>query len=214
MIVNSEELVFSKLWSAFPVGKSYSGPDHPEIDDSGEVKKEIGGNVNAGWITNTCTIRLSRALNYYSGDEALKKKLKIPKHVKLKSSIVKSNTGYLETVSGTDGLRYAYRVRDMVCYLVDLFGPADQTVKSGSTYGVDPAGLSGSKGFIYFDVKVWSDATGHLDLWDGSASGSYIETTEVGPVNARTEITTSVKGLVRHHSYFGVASEVWLWACS
>ena len=214
MIVNSEELVFTKLWAAFPVGPSYSGPDHPEIDDSGEVKTLIGGKANAGWITNTCTIRLSRALNYYPADKDLSTKLKIPKHVRLKSNIRKSNTGYLETVSGSDGLRYGYRVNDMACYLVDLFGPADHKVTSGSKYGVDPSVLSGASGIIYFDVKVWSDATGHLDLWDGSASGSYIETTEVGPLNARTEIKTSVKGLIRHHSYFGVASEVWLWACS
>ena len=29
-----------------------------------EVKALIGGHVNAGWITNTCVIRMSRALNY------------------------------------------------------------------------------------------------------------------------------------------------------
>jgi len=29
-----------------------------------EVKKLIGGKVNATWITNTCVIRVSRALNY------------------------------------------------------------------------------------------------------------------------------------------------------
>ncbi len=28
--------------------------------------------------------------------------------------------------------------------------------------------LKGKKGIIIFEIKGWSDATGHADLWDGS----------------------------------------------
>jgi len=35
-----------------------------ELSDAESAKEFIGGNVNDDWITNTCAIRLSRALNY------------------------------------------------------------------------------------------------------------------------------------------------------
>ena len=37
--------------------------DYIYYPDSAEVKKEIGGAVDAGWITNTCAIRVSGASN-------------------------------------------------------------------------------------------------------------------------------------------------------
>jgi hypothetical protein len=47
---------WTDLWNEYP--------DYISFPDSSEVKKGIGGAVNARWITNTCAIRLSRALNY------------------------------------------------------------------------------------------------------------------------------------------------------
>ena len=42
---------FSSLWAHYPHG------------DSASVKRQIGGNVNLAWVTNTCVIRISRAFN-------------------------------------------------------------------------------------------------------------------------------------------------------
>ena len=40
--------------------------NYPDMDGD-YVKQMIGGQVNADWITNTCAIRTSRALNYANG---------------------------------------------------------------------------------------------------------------------------------------------------
>ncbi len=123
---------FDAMWSAYPSGEAE------------EVKRLIGGSVNADWITNTCTIRLSRALNYAG-------------------FTVPGAVPGLSTVRGGDGKRYAYRVAEMRRYLRAVLGPP--TVVGT---GADRAKFAGKKGLIMFDVRIWSDATGHFDLWDGS----------------------------------------------
>jgi len=120
---------FADMWANYPNG---------EADD---VKALIGGNVNATWVTNTCTIRLSRALNYAGFD-------------------IPSDVSGLNTLRGGDDKRYAYRVAEMRRYLLGVLGQPTIT-------GTDPSLYQGHKGIIMFVVK-FSDATGHFDLWDGS----------------------------------------------
>jgi len=117
------------------------------MGSSEEVKRKIGGNVNASWITNTCVIRMSYAFN------------------KSFSPIPNGWAG-LTTVKGGDGKRYAFRVAEFKPYLVGKYGKPDVT-------GTTAAEFSGKKGIIMFDVQGWSDATGHFDLWDGSQARNH-----------------------------------------
>jgi hypothetical protein len=126
------EGVFSSLWAAYP------------DTDSATVKSEIGGNVNADWITNTCVIRLSRALNAAGG-----------------SFLVPKNFPGLTTVSGGDGKRYAFRVVEIAKYLLATYG-LPQVRKTSD--------IKGRKGIVLYDREGWSDANGHFDMWDGSTA--------------------------------------------
>lgn len=134
---------FQRLWD-----------NYPSEHDALAVKKAIGGKVNAPWITNTCTIRLSRAFNY-AGQP-------IPAHFP-----------GLHTVAGADGKAYAFRVSEMSKYLASRYGHATYiaTGAEGRTR------LAGHRGVIMFDVRGWNDATGHFDIWNGSTArySAYFE---------------------------------------
>ncbi len=124
-----------------------------------EVKALIGGNVNADYITNCCTIRVSRALNGAG------------------APIPKSFAG-LTTVSGADGKRYAIRVKELRVYLRSTYGAPTLTASGGAV----PESFRGVSGIIMFDVRGWSDASGHADLWDGATcayKGYWAEAFEV-----------------------------------
>ncbi len=122
-------------------------PDYGSDPDSATVKKDIGGEVNEGWIVNTCAIRMSRGLNY-SG-------VSVP-----------GNFAGLLTVKGGDGKRYALRVAEMRKWMPHIFGKPDydQTKKAGDAF--DKSTLADLKGVIAFDIH-FADATGHFDAWDG-----------------------------------------------
>ncbi len=119
------------------------------LGTSEEVKHLIGGRVNAGWITNTCAIRLCRSLNYAADEH------KIPKEAGL------------NTVSGDDKLLYAYRVREMKTFLQKRYGLPHVTENAVNGV-VDRSKFNAKNGIICFDVEGWADATGHFTLWDGS----------------------------------------------
>ncbi len=142
---------FQSLWDNYP-------DDH----DPEAVKKKIGGKVDAKWIANTCTIRLSHAFNY-SGQP-----------------IPNSFPG-LNTVTGADGMFYAFRVREMRRYLEATYGEP-------SFHATGPEAhlhAKNKRGVIMFDVRGWNDATGHFDIWNGSKA--------------------------RHDEYFKRASAVLMW---
>ena len=132
--------IWSKFWWEYPDYGTYPLP--------GAVKKEIGGAIDAAWIVNTCTIRLSRGLNY-SG-------VKIPAHF-----------AGLATVAGGDALHYALRVAEVRKWLPHAIGKPDfdLTKKAGEAF--DKTALAAAKGIIAFDIH-FRDATGHFDAWDGS----------------------------------------------
>lgn len=124
---------FDSMWNEYPSGEAAA------------IKRRIGGNVNAEWITNTCVVRVSRAFNYSGHD--------VPK-----------DRANLVTVKGGDQLRYAFRVKEFRGYLKAVYGAPSVTFEDGPTDEV-PSEFLRKQGVIGFEVKGWSDATGHFDLW-------------------------------------------------
>ena len=127
---------FQRMWDEYPLGTS------------DEVKKRIGGTVNADWVTNTCVVRVSRSFNYAGYPIPIK------------------YPGFA-TLKGADGKRYGIRVREFKTYLRAIYGaPAVSHTYTGEG-GPPPDAIAGKQGLICFDVTGWNDATGHFDLWDG-----------------------------------------------
>ncbi len=85
------------MWNAYPSGSA------------SKVKAAIGGNVDAAWIANTCTIRISKCFNAAG--------VPIPR-----------NHDGLTTVRGGDNLRYAFRVREFRAFLEETYGAATRTI--------------------------------------------------------------------------------------
>lgn len=143
-------LTWSSLWDQYP--------DYVNYPDPAQVKKLVGGEADEGWIVNTCAIRLSRALNYNG----------VP--------VPKGFPGLL-TVKGGDAKRYALRVAEVRKWLPQAIGKPAFDVSKKRNDPFDKAPISTLKGIIGFDVR-FTDATGHLDLWDGSAFSSEQNTIE------------------------------------
>jgi hypothetical protein len=149
---------FDAMWDAYP-----------NPGGSAEAaKRTIGGQALAVTIQNTCVLRMSRCFNY-SGHP-----------------IPNSPSDEILTVRGGDDLHYALRVREFIRYLGRKYGPPSRE----HTYpppggGEVPADFKGRQGVIAFEVDGWSDATGHVDLWNGARC--------------------------RHNSYFSRARTVMLW---
>ena len=135
---------WSALWSEYP--------DYVSYPDPAQVKQLVGGAVDADWIVNTCAIRLSRTLNYNG----------VP---------VPGNYPGLATVKGGDGKRYAIRVAEVRKWLAHAIGKPDFEVRKKAGDAFDKTPIATMKGVIAFDIH-FSDATGHLDLWDGTAFSS------------------------------------------
>ena len=128
--------LFSALWSAYPTGT-------PQ-----QVLHLIDGKVEENSFSNTCAVRVCRALNYAG------------------APIVRARAA--ASVSGADGKWYIFRVRDMAAYLRLTFGPPDFTVTPAQANQ-----LNGHQGIIVFEISGWSDATGHATLLD--AAGKYAD---------------------------------------
>lgn len=153
---------YSALWDEYP--------DYINYPDSKEVKQLIGGNAAGDWITNTCAIRLSRTLNYNA----------VP---------IPARFAGLNTVKGGDGKRYAFRVREMHEWLGFTLGKPDVDVRKKTGAKFDKTSIASLRGIIGFDIQ-FSDATGRLDLWDGTQFSSEHQTTK---------------------DYWQTATRVWLW---
>ncbi len=148
---------FEKMWEAYPEPGGTSTA----------AKALIGGNVDANWVTNTCVIRISRCFN--AADHA----------------VPRSFVG-LNTISGGDGKRYAFRVKEFRRYLNAIYGPPQLShTYQGGAGGPVPEAFKGAQGVICFVVDGWTDATGHVDLWH--------------------------EGQCRHKGYFDRAQSVYLW---
>jgi hypothetical protein len=136
---------FQSMWDAYPLGAADA------------VKAQIGGAVNADWVTNTCVVRLSRSLDCAG--------FPIP-----------SGHPGLYTLRGGDGKSYALRVQELKAYFRTVYGPGLSYPCAGQG-GPVPAELQGVRGIICFDVTGWTDASGHFDLWNGErcANHAYFE---------------------------------------
>jgi hypothetical protein len=132
---------FSTAWEA-------SQRIYDPADTAIKVGKIIGGfverNINnpdpmQRW-KNTCAVRMSYILN---------------------------ESGFLipviagHTVSGADKRQYFFRVRNLISFLNERWGPPE-------VVQYPPAGtFADRKGVILFEVSGWSDAQGHATLFDG-----------------------------------------------
>ena len=145
---------FDTIVHAYPSPKTYSVHS---------LKKLIGGGADdtfappsQQWLGgdhgDTCTLRMSRALNY-SG-------IHVPAHFH-----------GMRTVRGKDKFHYAFAVQEIHAWLIKKLGLPDIYVK-GKPVKRDK--LLGKKGIILFDIKFGLNpygvtrALGHVDLWDGS----------------------------------------------
>jgi Type VI secretion system (T6SS), amidase effector protein 4 len=136
--------------------------NYPRDRSGGNVKRLIGGGVNdtgkplrdqwlGGENGDTCTIRISRALNY-SG-------LHIP-----------ASFHGLRTTRGSDGFHYAFAVQEMRVFLTSTLGQPQINV---SRKPISREPFKQQKGIILFDINFGLNpdgrtrALGHVDLWDG-----------------------------------------------
>ena len=145
-------------------------------DDYRKPKRDIGGDVNAEWIRDTCAIRMSRALNYSN----------FPLPAKGHSHML--------VVQGADHKWYALRHAELRSWLYQVAGPPQlhQTKKDK----ISRAFFRGHKGIIALDVPYVprpgeiAAATGHIDLWDGN--GFAGEASQVGTEDSDFSHATDV----------------------
>lgn len=156
-------LSFNTLEQCYPQGEAE------------EVKKRIGGNVDAAWITNTCAIRMSHTLN-------------------CAGKRLGPVTGQSITGRAPSKWNYVFRVKQLSPIVKALFGNG-VTLEGRNGRGVDRTPILGKKGIIYFDTTgVWTDATGHFDLWNG-----------------KSMVETSHKDSETNNRYFSIAKSVTFW---
>lgn len=137
---------FDKAWAHFAEVYKHGSSD---ADALALVAKKIGGkvkaNIDAGIFTNACPIRMSYVLNYGG----------VP--------VPKPTPGGAAASSGDDRKWYMFRVLDMIHFLENIFGNAD-VIKKNKPVRKD---FAHGKGIIAITGHGWSDAVGHVTLWDG-----------------------------------------------
>jgi RHS repeat-associated protein len=104
---------------------------------------KVGQNGNSGAFHNSCSVRMSYALNQSDS--------KIP--------FIKG-----ATVSGANGDWYFFRVADLQSYLNSLLGMPQQFSPQDWQ-----SGIGNQTGILEF-LNHWNDATGHFDLYNGSTT--------------------------------------------
>ncbi len=135
---------FSDVWAKYP---------HKSA--AADVYKLIGGNIEALYLEdpkkyeNACALRLSRAFNY--------------------GGLTMTAKGKQYGVKGGDQKIYLLRVNDMMRFVQTNFGDPDLIViPNGKNRSAD---FAGKKGVLIFQVTGWSNATGHVTLWNGADCG-------------------------------------------
>lgn len=122
-----------------------------------QVFQAIGGkvlhNYQIGVFSNACSTRVSVALN------ASGKEHEIPF---FKDSGV-TGKPEAQVSSGANKKWYIFRVKMLVKHLTERYGKPEEFIPEDYQKK-----LAGKTGIIVFEVKGWSDATGHADLWDGT----------------------------------------------
>jgi hypothetical protein len=128
-----------------------------------DVKKMLGGAIDAAWITNTCAIRMSHTFNCAGG--------------KANSAGLKIAPQGSESIKSANGENHIFRVKQFIPrQLTAKFGKPTLDVYpvKGSTRGIDMNVFKGHKGVIMWDTTgAWASATGHLSLL--RADGTSVE---------------------------------------
>jgi hypothetical protein len=128
---------FKTLSANFPDYWRYPTPD--------AARKYIGGETLDKDITNTCTIRMSHAMNASGAP--------VPK--------------VWQTITNREGRNkqyYIIRVVNFRAWMEHMFGPPDLTFTKKAGDKFQRHRLEGNEGVIAFDIG-FTDATGHFDLW-------------------------------------------------
>jgi hypothetical protein len=140
--------------------RNYLGPSTSPLSVS-EVGQIVGGKVKTNIADpaqpdykNTCTIRVSRSLNY--------------------SNQPVQRIAEARVNSGADKKWYIYSVLDFRAYMERIYGPPDITRK-GKPGKITEADFLGKQGIIVF-------GTAHADLWDGATCVNHCLFLEVGEV--------------------------------
>jgi len=135
------------------LARSYPVDENPDA-----VRLKIGGEVaTLPSGSNTCALRLSRALNYAGRPH------EIPAH---------GGALKLYTLKGSDRLSYLLRVSDMSKYLRHRYGMPTVSVSYSPKETESATPFLGKRGIICWHVTGWDDATGHYTLWNGQ-TGLY-----------------------------------------
>jgi hypothetical protein len=141
---------------------------YPHGDDVEAILALIGHKKDAGWITNTCTIRMSYSLNNSGAklDPMIVAGLDQTKIIHDASSPSKRSDVYVITVE------------EFTKYMLRRYGRPQIAHSTSNGENLQQAVLADrQRGIILFAVRGWSDATGHFDLWDGANAehGAYFD---------------------------------------
>lgn len=139
---------FQSLWSAYTELGS---------KDVQEAYSIVGGNVaqlrdqNPDAYANACALRMSRAFNYGG--------FRIPR------GTINPNRN-IYRAAGADGLPYIMRVNDVIAFIEFNWGKAEHDIVP-----TEVSTIKGKQGLMVIIVNGWSDASGHVTLWDGAVAG-------------------------------------------
>jgi hypothetical protein len=106
-------------------------------------------------IANACAVRLSFAFNHISGHEIPGKPSGVHGHVwkGVNGNYILGSKGFANYLSKTYGEPAMHKPAHHLKHYKDR------------------------RGILFFDVRIWSDASGHVALWDGEKSyrGGYFD---------------------------------------
>ncbi|MEW7314754.1 type VI secretion system amidase effector protein Tae4 [Buttiauxella gaviniae] len=161
---------FNALWNAYPVGKTaeetymlVGGNVYEHYKEANDKSLASQGQIPNPYA-NACALRLSRAFNY--GGLRIKK-----------------GAGAYK-LRGGDGYAYIMRVPDMMIYVEKQFKNPDL---KDSPQKIFPL-LQAKKGILIFTVDGWSDARGHVTLWNGGDCGDHCYFSHANPNITTTEV--------------------------
>ena len=120
-------------------------PDYWNYRQPEDVRKMIGGGVNASDITNTCTIRMCHAMNAVG------------------HPVPRVWEG-ITSRQGRNGKFYIIRVVNFRPWMGAEFGKPDLDFTKEPGKKFDRSAIEGREGVIGFEIG-FGDATGHFDLW-------------------------------------------------
>lgn len=146
---------FIDLWDAYPKNKTAE-----------EAYAIAGGDIQQAYLdnpidyANACAVRMSIACNLggmiiHSGDS-------IDTGYRLKGKILD-----YETLPGRNYYAYYLRVIDMINFLEKRLGAPSTRLKLLQARKADTHTFRGRKGVMIYKI-AWSDASGHVALWDGN----------------------------------------------